>query len=184
MPTIKDITAKIRKVLGESLTDDVKGLLSDIESEEVSYTEKVKDLTAESVKRKNRINDELVPKIEQLEDQIKKFDADGQKKELESLRAKVKSINDQKRNQWKSLAEQIEKNEKLKPKFVNKEKFEDLTDEEIDANLSKYSEYKDLGLIESTESEPLNTDAGNRFNKKENVEASTGEKLGSIYDKK
>jgi|FLOH01.1.fsa_nt_gi chromosome segregation ATPase len=157
---INDLTAKIRTVLGDEEVAKITTTLKDIEDgvSKLSYDLKEANddlhrVNHESKTRKEtlREKDELIEtQKEEIETLKTKVDDPAVKKELESLRANEATRLKAQRVTWVSEIDKLKDHadyEKLKGKFTIEEKWEDVSDEIIGANMSKLTEYQELGFF-------------------------------------
>lgn len=184
MSEIKQYFTELRgKMTGDTVTvADISGLIRKIE---LGYNDTAESLGAannESKKRKEKIRDELNPKIESLEDKIlgleKKTDTSELQTELDSLKAfKTKAIKGQRQvfeTRFQKIVEHP-KFEKAKDRFslpdVGEDKKYDLSkvkDEDMERNIFMMQDLDSLDYFGEVEGNDDNDDDkpptdGNRF---------------------
>jgi hypothetical protein len=165
---IKEVVQEIRTRLGEEELPKVETYLKEIERNFLSVVDDLKAANAESKSRKLKLR-ELQEQLENVQAEAEKLKdtsaLDELKKENEQLKEFQKQIFNQNKEKFMKEFSEIAKHpafEKIKDKIKLPEpdgenwKFESLTDEDVQYNLQKLNEYKELGIFETKQATKSN----------------------------
>ena len=147
----------------------IKSMLKEIENDYNDVVENVKIASAESKKRKEKIRDELMPKITEYEEKIAELTKQSDKTELMD---ELNVLKEYKKNTLKSQREVFSKEfekvikhpnfDKAKARFVLPEKGEDdtidftkLNDADLERNMIALNDLNSLDYFASTQTKPI-----------------------------
>jgi len=147
----------------------IKSMLKEIENDYNDVVENVKIASAESKKRKEKIRDELMPKLTQYEERIAELEKTSDKSELEAELTKLKEYKKNTlKNQRDVFSKEFEKImkhpnfEKAKDRFVLPEKGEDdvldftkLKDEDLEKNMTSLNDLNSLDYFAGKDTKPI-----------------------------
>lgn len=172
------IADKLKKALGED-AEKFSTLLSEIDAEYDSRNNRIKtletelkDANNESASRRHSIRDEWKPKVEALEDEKRKLEAEIQKISASPEKEKFKKIEETNKNLINSVRQIFSREisnvvslpqfERVKGKFksipfgddgkIIADKLGEMPDEDVLHNFSQLNEYKEIGLFDGTDS--------------------------------
>ena len=191
----KELFSQVREELNQEKPDaaKVKSILKMLESEENETVESLRFANTESKKRKEKIRDELNPKIEELADEIvelkKKTNTETLETEIVELKKYKSTVLENNKKNFITNFSKVSKHsnfEKVKDKFSLPEPndkgeydFTETVDEVIQKNSETLTFLEDVDFFTIQETKPNPHVDGDRF---KNVEDEKGEKIETRDD--
>lgn len=167
MSKIKDLLEEIKRSVDEETQGKIATTLAKIGSEYNELSENFDIVKNESVKRKEKIRDELMPKITQYEDEIedwkKKADTTEFQAELSTLREFKKSQLKNQRTTFVKTFDGIVKHpnfEKAKTRFTlpeledEKYQWDKISDADMEKNISELNDLNELEYFKTGKEKP------------------------------
>lgn len=148
---IENFISTAKEKLGENY-DSISSAMDSLKNDVISLQDYNGKLKYEAKKKRDEISDLKVKLEESGDAQTKLEELNTKISELETAKKqseeKLTKFYDGRRSEFMSLYEKHKiKDSKHKGKFLLPEKLEDMTNEEVEANLAKVKEYEDLGVF-------------------------------------